>query len=395
MVKEKTKKIRVDREDSADPDWMSPPVSRRGVERLLEWFEANRRDLPWRPRPGSSQRPDAWQIWVSELMLQQTRVDTVIDYFQPFIRMFPTPQALADAPLQTVLKAWEGLGYYARARNLHRAAQQICRELDGDIPRDADGLRHLPGIGPYTAAAIASLAFGADDAVLDGNVIRVLTRLAACPDDVGRGITKRRLQRLTEAMLPAGQAAVYNEAMMELGALICLPRSPRCVACPVRRWCKGRANPETWPVKAVKSPIPTVVVAAAVVRRGQRILIAQRHADQMLGGMWEFPGGKLEAGESLETCVARELLEETGITIRVGKKRQVVHHVYSHFRLEMHVFDARHVRGKLQAIDCADVRWVKPEAFKDYPMGKADLLVVRQLMSEGSNPKVESRRGVI
>lgn len=342
---------------------------------MLKWFAANRRDLPWR------RNRTAYRVWISELMLQQTRVDTVIDYYHRFLRRFPSLKALADAPLDDVLKQWEGLGYYARARNLHRAAQVVRDDYGGRFPQSYGGLIKLPGIGPYTAAAIASLAFGEDCAVLDGNVMRVLSRLLDYEVDITTSEAKNFLQDMAQQLLPPGQGAAYNEAMMELGATVCTPgASPDCRACPCHEVCRGQARADQLPVKKAKKPIPTVVVGAAVCRdRSGRILIAQRKPEGMLGGLWEFPGGKLEEGESLPACVAREFKEELGIEIAVSDERQVVHHVFSHFRLQMHVFDARLTKGRPRAIDCADFAWVRLADLAKYAFGKADLMVIEQL----------------
>jgi len=344
---------------------------------LLDWFGSNARDLPWR------KNRTAYRVWLSELMLQQTRVDTVVDYYRRFLRRFPSLTALADAPLDDVLKQWEGLGYYARARNLHKAARMVKAEYGGRFPRTAAELQALPGIGPYTAAAIASLAFGEDVAVVDGNVIRVLARLMAYDVEVSTAPAKRQFQAWADELLPVGHAAAFNEGMMELGATVCLPSgAPRCDVCPMRKVCAGRGSPELYPVKKKKAPVPTVVVGAAVIRdRRGRVLIAQRKPEGLLGGLWEFPGGKLERGETLEECVAREILEELGVVIEVGEKRQVVHHVFSHFKLEMHVFDCRLVKGRPRAIDCQAVAWVdgSAQSFDAYAFGKADLQVISEM----------------
>ena len=353
---------------------------------LLTWFAANARDLPWR------RRRSAYRVWISEAMLQQTRVETATGYYRRFLRRFPSLRALADAPLDAVLKQWEGLGYYARARNLHRAARTIRDEHGGRFPRRADELRTLPGIGPYTAAAVASMAFGEDVAVLDGNVARVLARLLNHDGDIAATSTRRHLQETAQALLPPGRAGDYNEAMMELGATVCGPgAAPRCAECPFGDVCGGRSRAARLPVKRARPPVPTVVVGAAVLRdRRGRVLIAQRRPEGLLGGLWEFPGGKREAGESLPDCVRRELREELGVDAEVGEERLVVRHVFSHFRLEMHVFDARLRRGRPRAVDCAAVAWCETlEDFDRYAFGKADLQVVQALRRTGWDAAAE------
>lgn len=321
-------------------------------------------------------------------MLQQTRVDTVIGYYRRFLKRFPSIKQLAEADIEDVLKVWEGLGYYARAHNLHACARTIRDERGGRFPRTYEGLLKLPGVGPYTAAAIASLAYGLDHAVLDGNVLRVLARLMDCDDDISRSPTKKKFQGWVDGLLPSGHAGAFNEAIMELGATVCTPRNPQCRACPLKPVCRGQSRAAQLPVKKKKAPIPTVVVGAAVVRdEAGLILIARRKPKGLLGGLWEFPGGKVEPGETLLACAERELHEELGIRIRAGEKLLVVHHVYSHFRLEMHVFDAR-LRPRSpqpRAIDCDDFAWSAVADLRDRPFSKADLQVIAHLQNEAGD----------
>ena len=341
---------------------------------MVDWFAEHQRDLPWR------KKRSPYRIWLSELMLQQTRVDQVVPYFERFLKRFPTIKALAEADQQDVLKAWEGLGYYARARNLHKTAIYLHEECRGRFPKSYAELLALPGIGPYTAAAIASLAYGIDHAVLDGNVVRVLSRVFAFTPPVTRARNKQFLQTVAEALLPPGRAAAFNEGIMELGATVCKPRKPLCPCCPLNHVCKGQHDPHAYPVKDKKKPIPTIVVgAAAIFDRRKRVLITRRHEKGMLGGLWEFPGGKLEANETLESCTAREIREELGLDIAVSEELLVVHHEYSHFKLEMHVFTCRITKGRPRAIDCADFAWCRIDELEAYPYSRADLYVVEAL----------------
>lgn len=354
------------------------------AEDLLNWFEAHAADLPWR------RTRDPYAIWLSEIMLQQTQVATVVDYYRRFLARFPTVEALAAAPLGDVLKAWEGLGYYARARNLHRAAQWVVAEHGGALPRTAESLRKLPGVGRYTANAIASIAFGEDAVVLDGNVIRVLARLHDIADDVSSGAMQARLWALAESLLPPGRAGDFNQAMMELGRVICKPRRPRCGDCPVRAHCAawGAGTQSERPVRRRKAATPHYDVAAGVIYGGNahagRILIAQRPYDDLLGGLWEFPGGKAEPGENLPEALARELREELGIAVEVGDLLVRVEHGFTHFRITLHAFECRHVGGESEARDVAAFAWVTLDEMDAYAFGTADRRIVSFLRQRPS-----------
>lgn len=329
--------------------------------------------MPWR----ETRTP--YRVWISEAMLQQTQVDTVIPYFERWMATFPTLLDLAQADQEAVLKCWEGLGYYARARNLHKAARELVDIHDGKVPSDPEALRALPGIGPYTQAAILSLAFGRSYAVLDGNVERVLTRLCAFDGDVRRPETKRVLQTLMTRLLSDHPPGEFNEAFMELGATLCLPRNPKCDTCPLKGVCRATKQNavEAYPVKSRKKPVPTVQVGAAVTwKDAQTFLIAKRNQEEMLGGLWEFPGGKLEEGETLEECVARELKEELGIQVEVGERLVRVRHTYSHFKLVMDVYHCHWKGDEPKALDCADFRWVSRKECDALPFSKADLKVL-------------------
>ena len=346
-----------------------PDVRTRFREALLHWYQDHRRALPWR------ENHDPYRIWISEMILQQTRIDQGLPYFERFLAAFPNVEALAAAPLDNVLKAWEGLGYYARARNLHRAARMIVEEHDSRIPDTMEAISTLPGIGPYTAAAVLSIAYNRDHPVVDGNVIRVLCRLFEIREDPRNTATKRELLRVAEHLLPEGEASDFNQAMMELGSLVCTPRNPQCPECPVGECCRARhlEDPSILPIKPPKQRKPHYDVTAGIIR-GQdgRILLAQRPASGLLGGLWEFPGGKQEPGESLEECLKRELREELRIEVRVDERLPSVKHAYSHFAITLHGFACTHLSGEPQAIDCADWRWIRPEELSDFALPRAD-----------------------
>ena len=360
---------------------MATKTNRLPVSKLLRWASRNLRDLPWRAEPR-----DPYRVWISETMLQQTQVVTVIPYFQRFTERFPTIDALAASPLDDVLKVWEGLGYYARARNLHRAAQQVVAEFGGRLPDTVEGLSQLPGIGAYTAGAIASIFFGRDAPVVDGNVKRVLCRVYALRGDTRQPKMDQKLWALAEANLPKGKAGRWNEALMELGATVCLPRSPQCDECPLAEVCRARALgiQDKLPARAARKQTPHVDVTAAVIRplRGRRMLIAQRPTGGMLGGLWEFPGGKVERGESLEEGLRREIREELGIEIKVGRPVAQVEHAYTHFRITLYAYECRVVRGRPRAIEVADWRWVQFDELDNFAFAVTDRKIIRVLQEE-------------
>jgi A/G-specific adenine glycosylase len=309
-------------------------------------------------------------------MLQQTRVETVLPYFARWMERFPDIPTLAGADLQDVLASWEGLGYYSRARNLHRAARIVRDEMGGRLPSSAAELRKLPGIGPYTSGAIASIAFNRDEPLVDGNVRRVLARVfnIEIPADSPEG--RRRIWDLAGKILPSGRAGDHNQALMELGALVCTPRAPACGQCPVREACGAHRHgvQALRPVLGPKPEIPSHTVTAAVIRQDAAILITRRPEDGLLGGMWEFPGGKVEPGEGLEGCLHREIDEELGLKIEILGPIGVYRHAYTHFKVVLHAFDCR-LDGEAQRLQEKGVsahRWVRADELGDFPMGKID-----------------------
>jgi A/G-specific adenine glycosylase len=352
--------------------------TKKAVEgKLLPWFATNKRSMPWR----NNRTP--YRVWISELMLQQTRVDQATPYFHRFMKRFPSMTSLAEASQGDVLKMWEGLGYYSRARNLHKAAQIIVNEHGGRFPRAPEDINSLPGIGSYTTAAIGSLAFNLDLAVLDGNVIRVLTRLFAYTKDSRSNAAKKELQQIADDLLVIGQAGNFNEGMMELGATICTPRNPDCSICPLSSVCLGgkSGRPTDYPVSAPKKKVPHIVVGAAVVTNNAgKVLIAQRREQDMLGGLWEFPGGKQETGETIQECIARELKEELDVEISVGNYLVTVKHAYSHFTMDLHTYWATLKPGAApRPLHCQDFQWKKIEDLRDVPYSKADLFIIDAL----------------
>ncbi|MDR3576567.1 MAG: A/G-specific adenine glycosylase [Anaerolineaceae bacterium] len=352
------------------------------TQRLLAWYEKYARSLPWRGNP------DPYVVWVSEIMLQQTRVDTVMPYFQRWMEQFPTLRSLADAPEQDVLKAWEGLGYYSRARNLHRTARQVSKEFNGQLPADAAKLALLPGIGRYTAGAITSIAFGLDEPALDGNIRRVLSRLFDLRLPARSPEGEHQLWDLAKQYLPAGRAGDYNQALMDLGATICIPHSPLCSECPLEDLCQARALglQEERPIMVQRQPIPHYLVTAAIIFRAETVLIAHRPAKGLLGSMWEFPGGKLEAGEDFSGALKREIREELGVEIMAGEPFGIYRHAYTHFRVTLHAFLCELVSGEPQPLEASELRWVKPAELDLFPMGKIDRLIAARIQQQTGSP---------
>lgn len=355
-----------------------PPVS-NVADRLVNWIEKARRDLPWR------QRRDPYAVWISEVMLQQTRVATVVPYFERWLARFPDVVTLAAAPLDDVLKTWEGLGYYARARNLHRAAQIIVAQHQGQLPAERKALLALPGIGEYTAGAILSLAFGQAQPVLDGNVRRVLSRVYDIAEDVTAPGTVHRLWELAAALVaaaPADRAGDLNEGLMELGALVCTPQAPDCPACPLADLCLAHAHgtEAERPMKTARPRTPHYnVVAAVIADMAGRYLLVRRPAEGLLGGLWGFPGGTTAEGEALDIALIRTVAEQTGIEIRPGMTLQPIKHAYTHFRITLHPFCAEHLAGEPRPLRCADLRWVAPDELTTYALPVTDRKIAAQI----------------
>ncbi len=345
---------------------------------LLEWFDKNARELPWR------QTKDPYHIWVSEVMLQQTQVATVIPYFNRFIAQFPTIAILADAPIDDVLKLWEGLGYYRRAHNLHRAAQIIHSQHDGAVPSDYKALLALPGIGRYTAGAICSIAFDQSTPVLDGNIKRVISRLDDLEANIDEPATERQLWGRAAEFLDQERPGDFNEALMELGATLCIPRNPACHLCPVQGFCLARQRNTQYerPIRNPRKRTPHFDVVAGVIQHAsdpQRFLISQRPVEGMLGGLWEFPGGKLQEGESQEQALKRELMEELAIEVEVGEHITSIEHAYTHFRITLHALHAWHTDCEPQCLGVDDWRWVRMHDLDAFAFAKTDRRIIDAL----------------
>ncbi len=336
--------------------------------RLLKWFQESARDLPWR------RTQDPYRIWLSEVILQQTRVEQGLPYYERYVEAFPTVQDLAAASEDEVLKQWEGLGYYTRARNLHKAARLLVEKRGGELPQRADLLQLLPGIGRYTAAAIASIAFGEHVAVVDGNVKRVLSRLFNLDGCIDETATEKELWDIANALLAPKAPGDFNQAMMELGARICSPKKPDCGSCPVAEQCEAKAAgvQEQRPVRKARKKPPHEEIVVAAIREEGRYLIGKRPAKGLLGGLWELPGGKIEVGETHQTALVRECREELGVHVRVGGMIASVKHAYTHLRVTLNVYRCTIESGAPSPNTHTELQWVRPNEFDTYAFPKAN-----------------------
>ena len=315
-------------------------------------------------------------------MLQQTRVDTVIPYYHRFLTSFPTLSALAKAEQQEVLKCWEGLGYYSRGRNFHHAVKYVVTELNGTIPTEYDSFISLKGVGPYTAAAVLSIAFGKTHAVVDGNVIRVVSRYLGIEDDIRSSHVKKLVQDFADSIIPDDQPGDFNQALMELGAILCKPTAPLCGNCPVSTHCVAYNSSKTdvIPYKSKAKKIPHYDIGVGlIVNQKNKLLIALRPNDGMLGGLWEFPGGKNENNESVKETVYRELKEELGVDVKVYKKFKVIKHVYSHFKISLHAYWCTIINGNPQPNSSQEIKWVSLDNMDQYPFPKANKTLIKDL----------------
>jgi len=335
-----------------------------GVRRaLLEWFRRNRRDLPWRTAAGET--PDPYRVWLSEVMLQQTQVGTVLRYYGRWLERFPTLQALADAPLDDVLKAWEGLGYYSRARNFHRAVREVAMRHGGKVPGDPRAFAALPGVGRYTAGAVMSIAFGHAEPIVDGNVRRVFARWMNEPEP-----TQARLWNMAAELAPGSTPGELNEALMELGATVCTPRKPSCGACPANDLCFARVagSQEQVPAPRKAKPLPHEDTATAVVAHEGRILLVRRPLDARLGGMWAFPAEVRRRGEAVGAAAERAVREGLGTAVRAGREVGSVKHTFTHVRATYHAVLCDWAGGAPIPLRYDAWAWVTPAQVAEYAL---------------------------
>jgi len=349
---------------------LSGREKKRIQTKLLLWFKKNGRSLPWR------ETRDPYAIWVSEIMLQQTQVATVIPYYQRFLSSFPSVRHLAGANLSRVLKVWEGLGYYSRARNLHRASQIVLERFAGKVPDTFRGLVGLPGIGRYTAGAILSIAYNKEAPILDGNVRRVLSRLLAISKE-----SPGEFWEISEGLVPGGKAGSFNQALMDLGSMICTPTGPSCTICPLRHVCKAKAEgaPQRYPGKKKRKEIPSVRGVTAVIRWGGKVLIHQRPPTGFLGGLWEFPNWRIKNERNLRRSLKHSLKKGMDKPIEIKKSLGVFQQTFSHLRLTLHAYtcEATGITG--------GSGWVAVENLARFPMARIHRRIAETISGQGAS----------
>ena len=331
---------------------------------LIYWYNNNKRQLPFRSTK------DPYKIWISEIMLQQTQMKTVIPFYERWVNTLPTIGSVARTNIDSLLKLWEGLGYYRRCHNFYQASKIIVEDYQGVVPSDYESFIGLPGVGDYTAGAVLSISFGIPIPAIDGNVKRVMARLYGF-----KHLTRYNINIIYKAILRTLKnfnPSDFNQGLMELGALICTPEFPKCFKCPLSKNCKAyqSANPTNYPKKKVKRSIPHFNVVSAIIWRGDTFYIQKRSDDKMLGGLWEFPGGKVEKGETLELALLRELKEECNINARILKKATSIKHRYSHYSITMHCFYCEEKNDKVVSPPYSN--WIKKNQISQYSFPKAN-----------------------
>jgi A/G-specific adenine glycosylase len=360
--------------------WLRAVQPTRVQQSILRWYRKHGRSLPWRDNP------DPYQVWLSEIMLQQTQVATVLGYFTRFLERFPTIAALAQAPEADVLHAWQGLGYYGRARRLHAAARAIVEGNQGQFPRDLAEIQKLPGLGRYTSQAIASFAFGQPVGVLEANTIRLWTRVCAADGDPAKSPLHGELWQLADQITPKSNAADFNQAVMDLGSMICTPRAPQCGQCPLADVCLANAQGATdqYPQLAAKRAIQAVDHASAVLRVGKRVLITQRPPDGVWANLWEFPRVERFAHEPWEGAALRALADATKTPAAIVGERLMLKHGIMHYSVRLKCFDARPASGSIRASTleralAPRARWAAIQELEDYPFSSPQRRIARTL----------------
>ena len=339
---------------------------------IVEWYDDNKTQMPWRDID------DPYKIWLSEIMLQQTQVTTVKEYYNRWIKRFPTIQDVADSSIDEILKYWEGLGYYSRARNFHHACKTVVLN-GGTIPNSVKEFQELKGVGPYIAAAVQSIAFNIPVSVIDGNVNRIISRHNAykiTPDK-----NKKSILEYMDKIIDQNRPGDFNQAVMDLGRYICKPRNPDCPHCPISSTCVAfkKENQEDYPVKIKKKPIPHYNVAVGIIYKGSKLLITKRKEDGLLGGLWEFPGGKIEKNETAKKAIQREIKEELSIKIKTKDQIAQVEHKYSHFSVTISAIHCLYVSGDITLNGPTAYKWINFSDLSLYAFPKASIKIFESI----------------
>jgi A/G-specific adenine glycosylase len=351
-------------------------IKKQIVRRLSAWYDRHARKLPWR------ETSDPYRIWISEIMLQQTQVDTVIPYYHRFLENFPDVETLAKAPLEDVLKAWENLGYYSRARHLHDAAKIVISDFGGRIPDTFESIRKLPGIGPYSAGAVLSIAYGLSYPAVDGNIRRILCRLFAIQKFVDDAREQKELFALAASLVPAKNPGNFNQALMDLGAGICKPKNPACPDCPIAPICLAQKNALQEKLPLVRKPrlIPHKQSVCAVIENDKgQMLMVQRPPKGLLASLWKLPGGFVTDTEQIQTALKHRVREELEISIHPEKKLASVQHTYTHFRATLSAWKCRVLRGHPRSLGCQSFCWADEQDLKKLTLSKIDRMILMTL----------------
>lgn len=356
----------------------------RVARRLVAWFHRNRRDLPWR------HDRDPYRIWVSEVMLQQTTVNQVVPYFHRFMLAFPCLNALAQADEQEVLRVWEGLGYYRRARDLHAAAKIVALKHGGIVPSDPEQLGELPGMGRYTRNAILSQAFDLRFPIVEANCQRVLCRLFGQTGHPKDSLIRKWLWKASEGLLPSRQVGDFNQALMELGALVCTPSHPRCTECPISNYCFAfhQGLQEEIPPTPRRADIELVQEAAGLIYQNRRVLLVQRPSLGRWANMWEFPHGPIRKKEEPDDALVRLMLELCGLTVEIQQEIMVLRHAVTRFRISVACFEATSVSGKFRSEFYQSAKWLRPGELSNYPVSVPYRRMAKALISPSRQPRL-------
>jgi len=352
------------------------------AQKLISWFETNKRSLPWR------ETRDPYKIWVSEIMLQQTTVNTVIPYYKRWIKRFPSVHHLARAQLKTVLTYWQGLGYYRRAKHLHGTAKRIVKDFNGKMPSNKEALKKFSGFGPYTVGAVLSIAFGQREAIIDANVRRVLMRILSIRGQADTTYDQK-IHCFLEKVMPQEKMSEFNQGLMELGALICQSRNVQCTKCPVRVFCKAyeKGIQELIP-STQKKKLKIKNVCVGIIEKNDHFFIQRRPSGGLLADLWEFPGGQKENNESLFDALKREIKEELGVSVRQAKIFLKTKHFYTQFSVNLYAF-----KCKVDPLPKSSQtqKWVTLKAFERFPMPSGTCKIVERLKTEYKNHRKMER----